>query len=90
LEDILASAKMQDSYTYLNRKGFFPAIHRYREIINTYPNSRFTDEAYYRLAECFIALAIDDEARFCVQKISPKSRWHPLGNELLKKHIKNA
>lgn len=93
LEDILASSLMKQARKLYKRKSVIGALTRYKKITHLYTNSRFVDEAFFRMAECLLSLGIVDQAEYCVTQIQ-SSFWIKKGRQLQenfrKKDLANA
>ena len=62
VNDILASKEMYLGRYYLDRKKWIPAINRFKNIINIYDTTIYTEEALYRLVEIYYLLGLEHEA----------------------------
>ena len=82
LHNILVSTLMKQALSYWRRKAIFPAISRYTEALK-YPKNNFTNEAAYRLVECFLSISLDKEALHCAQRIDKNTMWHTAAQKLI-------
>lgn len=62
INDILASKEIYLGRYYLERKKWIPAINRFRNVIDFYDTTIFTEEALYRLVEVHYMLGLKNEA----------------------------
>ena len=63
VQDILASKEMYLGRYYIDKKKWIPAINRFRNVIDDYDTTIYTEEALYRLVEIYYLLGLDDEAK---------------------------
>ncbi len=63
VQDILASKEMYLGRYYIDKKKWIPAINRFRNVIDDYDTTIYTEEALYRLVEIHYLLGLDDEAK---------------------------
>ena len=63
IDDILASKEMYIGRYYFDRKKWIPAINRFRNVIDEYETTIYTEEALHRLVETYYMLGLEDEAR---------------------------
>ena len=63
IEDILASKELYIGRYYLEKKKWIPAINRFRNIIDNYETTIYTEEALHRLVEVYYILGLKDEAK---------------------------
>ena len=61
--DHLAGREMDVGRWYLRRNYHLAAINRFRNVISDYQTTSHTPEALHRLAEAYVAMGIDEEAR---------------------------
>jgi len=62
IEDILAAKEMYVGRYYLDRKKWISAINRFRNVIDNYETTAYTEEALHRLVEIYYILGLVDEA----------------------------
>ena len=62
INDILAAKEMYLGRYYFERKKWIPAISRFREIIDEYDTTIYTEEALHRLVEVHYTIGLIDEA----------------------------
>jgi outer membrane protein assembly factor BamD len=77
--DQLAGKEMMIGRYYLDKKDFTGAINRFKVVVTTYQTTRHVEEALMRLAECYMALGIVDEAQTAAAVLGhnfPDSRWY--------------
>ena len=63
IDDILASKEMYIGRYYLDKKKWVSAINRFRNVIDNYETTAFTQEALHRLVEIHYILGLEDEAQ---------------------------
>ena len=63
INDILASKEMYLGRYYLDRKKWIPAINRFKNILDNYDTTIYTEEALYRLVEIYYLLGLEQEAK---------------------------
>ena len=62
IDDILAAKEMYVGRYYLDKKKWISAINRFRNVIDNYETTTFTQEALHRLVEIHYILGLVDEA----------------------------
>ncbi len=63
INDILASKEMYVGRYYLDRKKWIPAINRFRNVIDDYQTTVYTEEALHRLVEIYYILGLEEESQ---------------------------
>ncbi len=63
INDILASKEMYIGRYYLDKKKWVSAINRFRNVVDNYETTAFTQEALHRLVEIHYILGLEDEAQ---------------------------
>ena len=63
IDDILASKEMYVGRYYLDKKKWVSAINRFRNVVDNYETTAFTQEALHRLVEIHYILGLEDEAQ---------------------------
>ena len=63
IDDILASKELYIGRYYLEKKKWIPAINRFRNILDNYETTIYTEEALHRLVEVYYILGLKDEAK---------------------------
>ena len=63
INDILASKEMYVGRYYLERKKWIPAINRFRNVIDDYQTTVYTEEALHRLVEIYYILGLEEESQ---------------------------
>ena len=82
----MAGQEMSVGRYYLKREGYLAAINRFNIVIEKYPETIFSAEAFYRLTEAYLALGMQGLARENHKKLIkmfPLSEWTTKGNELV-------
>lgn len=89
IEDQLAGKEMAIGRYYLHQKEYFAAMNRFYNVITNYADTAQLDEAYYRLAVCYLSLGMKKEAADIYAKESkkfPGSDWTKKTGNLMKKY----
>ncbi len=84
--DQLAGKEMQIGRYYLERKEYLAAIQRFRNVVETYPNTNQVEEALARLTETYYAMGIVEEAQTAAAVLGrnyPDSQWYADSYKLL-------
>jgi len=84
--DQLAGKEMQVGRYYLERKEYLAAIQRFRNVVETYPNTNQVEEALARLTETYYAMGIVEEAQTAAAVLGrnyPDSQWYADSYKLL-------
>ena len=79
INDILAAKEMYLGRYYFERKKWIPAISRFREIIDEYDTTIYTEEALHRLVEVHYTIGLVDEAEKYAQLLGynyQSSKWY--------------
>ena len=63
IDDTLASKELYIGRYYLEKKKWIPAINRFRNILDNYDTTIYTEEALHRLVEVYYILGLKDEAK---------------------------
>jgi outer membrane protein assembly factor BamD len=77
--DQLAGKEMTVGRYYLDRRDYTGAINRFKVVVTQYQTTRHVEEALMRLAECYMALGIVQEAQTAAAVLGhnfPESRWY--------------
>lgn len=85
--DQLAGKEMQVGRYYLERKEYLAAVNRFRNVVETYANTRHVEEALARLVECYYGLGLMSEAQTAAAVLGhnfPDSQWYKDSYSLLK------
>jgi outer membrane protein assembly factor BamD len=85
--DQLAGKEMQIGRYYEERKEYLAAISRYRNVVESFPNTNQIEEALARLCESYFALGLTDEAQTAAAVLGhnyPDSQWYKDSFTLLK------
>ncbi len=84
--DQLAGKEMQIGRYYLERREYIAAIKRFRNVVETYSNTRHVEEALARLTEAYYAMGLTDEAQTAAAVLGhnyPDSPWYKDSYKLL-------
>ena len=79
INDILAAKEMYLGRYYFDKKKWIPAINRFREIIDNYDTTIYTEEALHRLVEVHYTIGLIDEAEKYAQLLGynyQSSKWY--------------
>jgi outer membrane protein assembly factor BamD len=85
--DNLAGKEMQIGRYYEERKEYLAAISRFRNVVESFPNTNQVEEALARLCESYYALGLVDEAQTAAAVLGhnyPDSDWYKDSYALLK------
>ena len=91
IDDILAAKEMYLGRYYFDRKKWIPAINRFREIIDNYDTTIYTEEALHRLVEVHYVIGLIDEAEKYAQLLGynyQSSEWYEKSYSLFNKEYK--
>ena len=64
---------------YLNQRNYVGAVNRFRVVVSQYQSTRLVEEALARLAECYMAMGILNEAQTAAAILGhnfPDSKWY--------------
>jgi outer membrane protein assembly factor BamD len=77
--DQLAGKEMQIGRYYLERREYIAAIKRFRNVVESYSNTRHVEEALSRLTESYYAMGLTEEAQTAAAVLGnndPDSQWY--------------
>lgn len=77
--DQLAGKEMQVGRYYLERREYIAAINRFRNVVDTYPQTRHVEEALARLTEAYLSIGLRQEAQASASVLGqnfPESQWY--------------
>jgi len=63
INDVLASKEMYIGRYYFDKKKWIPAINRFRNVVDDYDTTIYTQEALHRLVEIYYILGLENESR---------------------------
>ena len=63
IDDILASKEIYIGRYYLDKKKWIAAINRFRNVIDDYETTVYTEEALYRLVEVYYIIGLKEESK---------------------------
>lgn len=89
IRDHLAGKEMEIGRFYQRRHEWLAATIRFRKVIETYDTTSHTPEALMRLAECYLALGVPEEARKAAAVLGanyPGTKWYERTYDLVRKH----
>ncbi len=84
--DQLAGKEMQIGRYYLERREFLAAVRRFRNVVESFSNTRHVEEALARLTEAYFALGLASEAQTAAAVLGhnfPDSQWYADSYRLL-------
>ena len=76
---------------YQKNKEFVPALNRFQSVLLDYPNANQSSEALYRLASCYVALGMINQANQMLSILNyyyPQSVWTQKTKALTQKYKK--
>jgi len=79
IDDILAAKEMYLGRYYVDRKKWIAAINRFKNVVNDYDTTIYTEEALHRLVEIHYLLGLIDEAQKYAKLLGynyQSSRWY--------------
>jgi outer membrane protein assembly factor BamD len=85
--DQVAGKEMNIARYELNRRNYAGAINRFKVVVTQYQTTRHVEEALMRLAECYMALGVVQEAQTAAAVLGhnfPDSRWYQDAYKLVK------
>ncbi len=88
IKDHIAGKQMEIGVYYQEREEHIAAIGRFNEIVKSFNNSVFIEEALYRLVSSYVALGILNEAYYNTVLLGynyPNSIWYERSYKLLEK-----
>ncbi len=88
IKDHIAGKQMEIGVFYQKREEYIAAIGRFNEIIKTFNDSVFIEEALYRLVSSWVALGVLEEAYYNLTILGynyPNSVWYAKAYRLLEK-----
>lgn len=86
--DQMAGKEMQIGRYYLERKEYIAAARRFRNVVESYSNTRHVEEALARLTETYYAMGLTTEAQAAAAVLGhnfPDSQWYKDSYALLQK-----
>ena len=84
--DQLAGKEMQIGRYYLERREYLASVKRFRNVVETYSNTRHVEEALARLTEAYYAMGLTAEAQTAAAVLGlnyPDSQWYKESYALL-------
>ncbi len=79
IDDILASKEIYIGRYYLDKKKWIAAINRFRNVIDDYETTVYTEEALYRLVEVYYIIGLKEESKKYAQLLGynyNSSAWY--------------
>lgn len=78
-KDQLAGKEMQVGRYYLERREYIAAINRFKNVVDTFPQTNHVEEALARLTEAYYAMGLTQEAQAAASVLGqnfPESQWY--------------
>ncbi|WP_279477592.1 outer membrane protein assembly factor BamD [Aureimonas sp. SK2] len=78
-KDQLGGKEMQVGRYYQERREYIAAINRFKNVVDTYPDTRHVEEALARLTESYYAMGLTQEAQASASVLGqnfPESQWY--------------
>jgi outer membrane protein assembly factor BamD len=78
-KDQLAGKEMQVGRYYQERREYIAAVNRFKNVVDTYPDTRHVEEALARLTESYYAMGLTQEAQASASVLGqnfPESEWY--------------
>ena len=91
IDDILASKEIYIGRYYLDKKKWIAAINRFRNVIDDYETTVYTEEALYRLVEVHYIIGLKEESKKYAQLLGynyNSSAWYEKSYALFDKKYK--
>ncbi len=91
IDDILASKEIYIGRYYLDKKKWIAAINRFRNVIDDYETTVYTEEALYRLVEVYYIIGLKEESKKYAQLLGynyNSSAWYEKSYALFDKKYK--
>ena len=88
----LANHELKIGLYYQKLRNYTAAISRYNTVIESYSTTEIAEEAYHRLVECYLSLALLEEAsaiNIILQKKHKNSKWAKYSKDLIDKYSNN-
>ena len=92
IENILASKEVYIGNYYLNKKKWIPALNWFKNILNTYDDTEYAEEAIHRLVEINYILGLEEEAKRYAVLLGynyQSSKWYKESYRVFNKKYKN-
>ena len=93
INDILAAKEMYVGRYYLDKKKWVSAINRFRNVVDSYETTTFTQEALHRLVEVHYILGLVDEAEKYAKLLGynyQSSQWYENSYAVFNKNYKKT
>ncbi len=91
IEDILAAKEMYVGRYYLDKKKWISAINRFRNVVDNYETTAYTEEALHRLVEIYYTLGLVAEAEKYAKVLGynyQSSEWYENSYSIFNKEYK--
>jgi outer membrane protein assembly factor BamD len=84
VDDVLASKEMYLGRYYIKKEKWIPAINRFKNVVNNFDTTIYTEEAIHRLVEIHYKIGLEEESRKYASLLS----YNYLSSEWYKKSYK--
>tara|TARA_B100000575_G_C22961786_1_gene555663 strand:+ start:72 stop:902 length:831 start_codon:yes stop_codon:yes gene_type:complete len=91
IQDYLASKEMYIGIHYMKKKKWIAAINRFKNVVNTYEETSFIDEALHRLVELHYKLGLIEESQKYATLLGynyQSSEWYSKSYKIFNKNYK--
>jgi len=91
IDDVLASKEMYLGRYYIKKEKWIPAINRFKNILNNYDTTVYTEEAIHRLVEIHYKIGLETESRKYANLLSYNylsSEWYEKSYKIFNKKYK--
>ena len=90
IQDYLASKEMYIGIHYMKKKKWIAAINRFKNVVNTYEETSFIDEALHRLVELHYKLGLIEESQKYATLLYnyQSSEWYSKSYKIFNKNYK--
>ena len=91
INSILASKEMYIGRYYLKREKWIPAINRFKNVLQNYDTTEYTEEALHRLVEVHYKIGLEEEAKKYAQVLGynyQSGQWYQESYKVFNKKYK--
>ena len=93
INDVLASKEMYLGRHYIKKEKWIPAINRFKNILNNYDTTVYSEEAIHRLVEIHYKIGLEDEAKKYASLLGYNylsSRWYKKSYKIFNQKYKST
>ena len=93
IDDDLANFHLDVGRVNQKRQEYISAINRFNKVIETFPQSKYTAESYFRLVETYYAMGLKEQAQYESQILNqkyPDNIWNRRSLLFIKNHVTKA